>query len=905
KIMGNLKQKGSLIVVMNFLFFSTVLSQSDFFRVNAGGSGFTDTLGKYWASDQPYSAGEWGYVGGQTYETSDPIQNTTSDYLYQTERFWLDAYRFDIPNGTYRITLKFAEIWYTRPNHRLFSVRIEGQYVFQDLDIFATVGHDYALDYSYTFQVNDGRLDITFEHHEPYAHAKISGIEVVPASTTNPQLYVNPHNLDFGSSSQTRTFQITNTGTGSLNWNASENPESDWIQTINPASGTLSANQSQTVTVSIQRGNLVPGNYNGNISVTSNGESQNISIKMSVISAGPILSVMANSLDFGGFLTARKFIIRNSGNSDLNWNISASNSEPWLTSISPESGSLASNASQTVIVTVNRQNLFEGSFQNNLNITSNGGNATLSISIKVGLDTLRMNCGGTQYTDIDGSEWHEDFGFIGGNSYQTSSSIENTTSQTLYQTEHWGMSAYQFPVENKSYKITLHFAEIYFKSAGMRIFDVFLENSLILDDYDIFREVGANIATQKHFETKITDGNLDLNFLATKDDPKLSAIEITAIEPEQTWLVQPSALNFQMDQTASNFMIINNGIDSLHWKAIFTNVAPWLQQVEPDSGILLAGDSTEIAVTISPEILPEGDYLDSILIVTNAGNFTLPVTVVINHYTPYTQRVNAGGGAYISVEGDSFAADKAYQPGSWGYIDGHNYSTSRAISNTFDDLIYQSERWGLDGYIFDVPNGNYRVSLHFAEIYFTATDKRIMDVLIESSLVLDNWDIFAEAGNRTAVVKTFTISVNDNHLNVNFLASKDDPKISAIEVESIPPLLKDTEPELIAQNSRIKQVPEFRMHQNYPNPFNLETTITYELPVSAQVNITIFNGLGQVQTILVHAEQAGGNYQITWNGQDQRGIPVPSGIYFLRLFVKPNDVSRVPVSITRRMTIVK
>jgi hypothetical protein len=803
--MENLKLKSSLILLLNFLIVSTVISQSNAFRVKAGGSGFTDTQGNYWAADRAYTAGEWGYMGGQMYKTTDPIQNTTNDNLYQTERFWLDAYRFTLPNGKYKITLKFAEIWYTRPNNRLFSVKIEEQYVFQDLDIYTTVGHDYALDYSYLFQVNDGRLDISFEHHEPYAHAKISAIEVVPASTSNPLPDINPQNLDFG-----------------------------------------------------------------------------------------------------GFLTIKKFIIHNNGDGDLSWNATESNGVSWLTSIMPNNGKIAGNTSQSVIVTINRNNLIEGNFQTDLNITSNGGNAILPVKIKVGLDTLRINGGGSQYTDIHGATWMDDFSFADGYTYRTSSSITNTTDPSLYQTERWGMTAYQFPVENnQSYEITLHFAEIYWKSAGRRTFDISLEDSLILDNYDIFAEVGANVATQKKFKVKIIDGNLDLNFFAAKDEPKISGIEIVADSQVPVLCVQPPALNFEKDQTVSNFIIINNGRDSLLWKASFNHETTWFQKIVPDSGILLAGDSTQVSVTISLDNLPDGTYADSILITSNGGDLKIPVTVVASQSIPYTQRVNAGGVAFMAVNGDVFAADQVYQSGSWGFIEGQTYSTSRAIGNTDDDQLYQSERWGLEGYIFDVPNGNYRIKLHFAEVYFSLPGKRIMDVAIENNIVLDNWDIFAEAGNRTAVVKAFTTSVTDNHLNIDFSASLDDPKISAIEIESIPPLLKVTAPELTIANSIIKPTSQYRMNQNYPNPFNLETTISYELLTGAHVNLTIFNELGQVQTELVNADQISGEYRFIWNGRDQQGIPVSSGVYFLSLFIKPIDSDAAPVTITRRTTLIK
>ena len=77
---------------------------------------------------------------------------------------------------------------------------------------------------------------------------------------------------------------------------------------------------------------------------------------------------------------------------------------------------------------------------------------------------------------------------------------------------------------------------------------------------------------------------------------------------------------------------------------------------------------------------------------------------------------------------------------------------------------------------------------------------------------------------------------------------------------------------------------EFVLHQNFPNPFNPDTTIKYELAESANVTLQIYNVVGQVVRTLVGSEaQNAGRYQIRWNGMDDRGVPVSSGIYFYQI----------------------
>ena len=80
-----------------------------------------------------------------------------------------------------------------------------------------------------------------------------------------------------------------------------------------------------------------------------------------------------------------------------------------------------------------------------------------------------------------------------------------------------------------------------------------------------------------------------------------------------------------------------------------------------------------------------------------------------------------------------------------------------------------------------------------------------------------------------------------------------------------------------------EQVSEFKLDQNFPNPFNPETTISYSLPEAAEVRLTIYGLTGQVVKTLVSARQVAGQYQIRWDGTDDFGRPVASGVYFYQL----------------------
>ncbi len=76
---------------------------------------------------------------------------------------------------------------------------------------------------------------------------------------------------------------------------------------------------------------------------------------------------------------------------------------------------------------------------------------------------------------------------------------------------------------------------------------------------------------------------------------------------------------------------------------------------------------------------------------------------------------------------------------------------------------------------------------------------------------------------------------------------------------------------------------KFMLCQNYPNPFNPETTIPYTLPMASQVTVKILDLLGREVVILVDSNQLAGSYRLMWDGHDNFGNPVATGVYFCQI----------------------
>ncbi len=94
----------------------------------------------------------------------------------------------------------------------------------------------------------------------------------------------------------------------------------------------------------------------------------------------------------------------------------------------------------------------------------------------------------------------------------------------------------------------------------------------------------------------------------------------------------------------------------------------------------------------------------------------------------------------------------------------------------------------------------------------------------------------------------------------------------------------------------------FQLYQNYPNPFNSETRIRFSIPVNGRVKIEIYNLAGQKVTNLLDENKSVGSYFVLWDGKNENGKPVSSGVYFYRIEIKQNSHS---LSQIKKMVLIK
>ena len=144
----------------------------------------------------------------------------------------------------------------------------------------------------------------------------------------------------------------------------------------------------------------------------------------------------------------------------------------------------------------------------------------------------------------------------------------------------------------------------------------------------------------------------------------------------------------------------------------------------------------------------------------------------------YTKRVESGGAAYVTLDGVRYDPEGTTVKGGLARV------SASPIGRTNDDLLYQTERYGLWSYVFSVPNGTYTLRTHHVETLKTASRQRIFGIDVLETIGVDapGVDLYALAGRNNAYTRTFTVTTTTSRIQVRALAVYGDPQISAIEV---------------------------------------------------------------------------------------------------------------------------
>jgi hypothetical protein len=491
-------------------------------KINAGGPSVT-LAGVNWLADQYFT-------GGNINTNTNEISNSTIDEIYQSERWDNIVYNIPVSNSAYTVRLHFSENYYTAAGQRKFNVNVEGgQGGLTNYDIFAKAGglNKAIVETFNNIVVNDGVMNLTFVN--VVGNAKICGIEIIPYSASNTAPIVANAIPD-----QSVVFNTTNKvidlgnvfsdndGAANITLTVSNNSNPAVVASANIVGNNLTvtfvAGQSGTSKIKIratdQYGLFVEDEFDATVQAF-------VPILYAPIIANAIadqeiiLGTTTKVIDLTGVFTDDK------GDANITLSISGN------TNIALISSATISGKNLTLTFVNGVSGIA------NIKVKATDSDAQFAedeFKVEVApapATHIRIAAGGLGHTF--GTEvWGADQYFTDGSAYGNTAAIAGTTNDLLYQNERWGNSTYNVPVPNGTYKVRLHFAEIFHTAVGLRVFNVNVENGqAALNNYDIFAKAGASTAVVELLSNiNVTDGVLTIALTGVTDNAKISGIEV-------------------------------------------------------------------------------------------------------------------------------------------------------------------------------------------------------------------------------------------------------------------------------------------------------------------------------------------------------------------------------------------
>ena len=542
-------------------------------NINCGGIAFTATDGTQWLADEYYNLGELVYTGNSIVGVAAQDMN-----LYRSGRAGLYtdfSYNVPVPNGSYMVTLGFAEVQYSAPGQRVFNVVLNGTTVLSNFDILTHVAPLNPYQQQFPVTVTNGSVQIAF--NGVTGRGLVNAIQIAPGSGSSgsssppatPALSVSSTSLSFsatagGSNPSAQNVSIVNAGAGTLTWSATSN--ASWL-TVSPSSGTGAG----SVAVQPNLSGLSVGTYTGSVTISASGAS--------------------------------------------------------------------------------------------------GSPATVAVTFTVAADppppssSININCGGVAMTTSDGTKWVADEDYADGELYYVGSSIAGTAAADsyLYRTARaglWTDFSYSIPVPDGSYVVTLRFAELEYSAKGQRVFNVVLNGTTVLSNFDILASVAPLTPLVQAFPVTVTNGAVQLDFNGVVNRGIVNAIQVAPVSSGTT--IPPSivlggaSLNFSAtaggsNPTAQAVTVNNSGGGTLNWTA--SSNQSWLT-VSPASG------TAPSSISVQPNIsgLAAGSYSGTVTIgASGASNSpqTVSVSLTVSASTPPALTLSSKSLSFTATAGGS------------------------------------------------------------------------------------------------------------------------------------------------------------------------------------------------------------------------------------------------------------
>ena len=382
----------------------------------------------------------------------------------------------------------------------------------------------------------------------------------------------------------------------------------------------------------------------------------------------------------------------------------------YVLSLTANNGTLSSTATTTITV-----NQAAAAPVTNSSTSPPASNPTGALD-----QTLRINAGGSGFTEASGLRFTTDIYYEGGSTFSAPGPITFTNRADLYNTQRYGNFTYRVPVKNGLWAVSFDFAELVFTGPGKRVFDVYINGVIVSAGYDVWARANAGrTMLNQGLSVTVTTGVLEMKFVSKVDNAIVNGIELVPVA--LTSAVTPAPVVTPPVVTPP--VVTPPVITPVVTPPVVTPPVVTPPVVTPP--------------VVTPPVVPTGAI---------AGPF----------------RLNAGGAEYKDSTGVTWVADQYFEGGT-------AFSSPGPIVFTNQLPLYTTQRTGDFVYRIPVRNGLWSIQLLFAELVYTAAGKRTFDVTVNGTVVSASYDVVGRSSAaRVALVQGLMAEVKNGYLEIRF-----------------------------------------------------------------------------------------------------------------------------------------
>ncbi len=365
------------------------------------------------------------------------------------------------------------------------------------------------------------------------------------------------------------------------------------------------------------------------------------------------------------------------------------------------------------------------------------------------------------------------------------SGVTDPAPQAVYQTQRYGNFSYTVPglTPRASYRVRLHFAEIYDNGPSQRLFDVLLNGARVLTNFDIYATTGGmdRAIVEEYTTTADSAGRITVQYTTRRDQAVSNGLEVIPLAAAPALVLTPTGALTDTIETAQTFTATlrdAGGALLTHMPVTFT----------------VDGTNAEV---ISATTTAQGQavfaYTGTVTGLDTVGAYAIVggAAIVADGATVYWRlptgdvAINAGG----PVVGDFVADVDAVGGGQSG--DG-NTTDASGVVDPAPQAVYQSFRYDYAGFSYQVPHltpgASYTVRLHFRDRDSNGPGQRHIGVTINTTQVLSNFDIFATAGGQNhATIEQFAAQADvSGTIGITVAAQQNYALLNGLEIIPLP-----------------------------------------------------------------------------------------------------------------------